>query len=163
MATQIEQKPKKREEVAPRGGPLAPVSEFPFFLSQMRDEFDRLFERLTRGWPALAEGNGWRWGMEVEEKDDAILVKAEAPGFEPGDFDIQVTDDRLIIRAETKAETREEGKPSEYRSRSCYEAMTLPRGIAKDKVEAKYHNGVLTVTLPRTAEGKAKRIAVKTE
>jgi HSP20 family protein len=39
--------------------------------------------------------------------------------------------------------------------------VTLPPGIDRNKVEAKYHNGVLTVTLPKTAEGKAKRITVK--
>jgi HSP20 family protein len=39
--------------------------------------------------------------------------------------------------------------------------VTLPDGIDKERVEAKYHNGVLTVTLPKTAEGKAKQITVK--
>jgi HSP20 family protein len=39
--------------------------------------------------------------------------------------------------------------------------VTLPAGVDKDKVEAKYHNGILTVTMPKTAQGKAKRIAVK--
>jgi HSP20 family protein len=163
MATQIAQKTKEKEEGAPRSGALAPFREFPFFLSQMRDEFDRLFDRLARQWPSLGGGEGWRWGLDVRDEDDAVVVQAEAPGFEAGDFDVQVSDDRLVLRASKKVETKDEkGKIREYREQKCYESVTLPTGIDRGKVEAKYHNGVLTVTLPRTAEGKAKRITVKT-
>jgi HSP20 family protein len=162
MATAITTKTKPKEEPAARGGALAPYSEFPFFLSRIRDEFDRLLERFSRQWPSLCQGEGWRWGLDVAEEDDAVVVRAEAPGFEAGDFDLQVTDNRLVLRAAKKVETKgEEGKTREYREQQCYESVTLPPGIDKGKVDAKYHNGVLTVTLPKTAEGKAKRIPVK--
>jgi len=162
MANVIAQPTKQKKEAAPRAGALAPYREFPFFLSQMRDEFDRLFERITQQWPGQWDGNGWRWSLDVRDEDDAVVVQAEAPGFEAGDFDIQVSDGRLVLRASKKAETKDkEGKAREYREQECYESVTLPAGINKDKIEAKYHNGVLTVTLPKTAEGKAKRIAVK--
>ena len=49
----------------------------------------------------------------------------------------------------------------EYREQECYESVALPAGIDNDKVEARYHSGVLTVTLPKTAEGKAMKITVK--
>jgi HSP20 family protein len=160
MTTQIAQKTKEQEEGAP-GGALAPHREFPFFLSQMRDEFDRLFDRLGRQWPGL-KGDGWRWGLTVRDEDEAVVVQAEAPGFEAGDFDVRVSDNRLVLRAEKKVETKkDEGKTREYREQKCYESVTLPAGIDRDKVEAKYHNGVLTVTLPRTAGSKARRITVK--
>ncbi len=162
MATQIVQKEKDREKAAPRRGALAPHREFPFFLSRMRDQFDQLFDRLVRQWPSLAEGDGWRWGLDVRDEADAIVVQAEAPGFEAGDIDVQVSDDRLVLRASKKVETKDEtGKIREYREQKCYESVTLPAGINRDKVEAKDHNGVLTVTLPKTAESKAKKIAVK--
>jgi HSP20 family protein len=154
MTTQTAQKPKEKEELAPRGGALAPHREFPFFLSQMRDEFDRLFDRLAP--------EGWRWGLDVRDEDDAVVVQAEAPGFEAGDIDVQVSDNRLVLRASKKVETKDEkGKVREYREQKCYESVTLPTGINRDKVEAKYHNGVLTVTLPKSAEGKGKKITVK--
>jgi len=153
---------KKQKSESAQGTALAPYDEFPFLLSRMRDEFDRMFERFSRQWPSVLEGNGWRWGLEMEDEDDSIVVKAEAPGFEAGDFDLQFSDNRLVIRASKKVETQgEKGKPSEYREQECYQSVTLPSGIDKDKVEAKYHSGVLTITLPKTAEGKAKRIAVK--
>jgi HSP20 family protein len=162
MTTQIAQKTERKEEAAPRGGALVPHRELPFFLSQMRDEFDRLFDRLSRQWPGLGEGNGWRWGLDVREEDDAVVVRAEAPGFEAGDFDVQVSDNRLVLRAAKKVETKgKDGKATEYREQECFESVTLPPGINRDKVDARYHNGVLTVTFPKTAEGKAKRVTVK--
>ena len=91
MATQIVQKTKEKEEIEPRarGGALARFREFPFFLSRMRDEFDRLRDRFSGQWPSLWDGDGWRWGLDVRDEDDAVVVQAEAPGFEAGDIDVQ--------------------------------------------------------------------------
>jgi len=130
----------------------------------MRDQFDQLFERFVRQWPSLCYGRGWRWGLDVRDQNDAVIVRAEAPGFEAGDFDIQVSDDRVVLRAAKKVETKgKEGKTTEYREQECYESVTLPPGIDRDKVEAKYHNGILTVTFPKTAEGKPRHVTVKTD
>jgi HSP20 family protein len=161
MATQIE-KTKQKEEGTPRGGALAPMREFPFFMSRMRDEFERWFEQIAQQWSSLWAGDGWRWGVDVRDEDDAVVVQAEAPGFEAGDFDLTVCDNRLVLRASKKVETKgKEGKVQQYREQECYQSVTLPAGIDKEKVEAKYHNGILTVKLPKTAEGKGKRITVK--
>jgi HSP20 family protein len=155
---------RKKAEPARNGGELVPFGGFTFSLSRMRDEFDRLFDRMAREFSALAElnGEGWRWGLEVEDQDDSVVVRAEAPGFEAGDFDLRVEDSRLVLRASKKVETKDEkGKVQEYREQECYEAVALPAGIDLVLVDARYHNGVLTVTLPKTTEGKAKRIAIK--
>lgn len=130
----------------------------------MRDEFDRLFERMVREFPSFMEpgAEGWRWGVEVEDQEGKVVVRAEAPGFEPGDFDLRVDDNRLVLRAVKKVETKDEkGNVQERREQECFESFALPAGIDKDQVDASYHNGVLTITLPKTAEGKAKKIAVK--
>jgi HSP20 family protein len=155
---------KTKAEPSPRGGELTPLGDFPFSLSRMREEFDRMLDRVAREFTAFPtfRGEGWRWGLEVEDEDDAIILRAEAPGFEPGDFDLRVEDGRLVLRASKKVETKgEKGEVKEYREQECYETVALPSGIDKEKVDAKYHNGVLTVTLPKTPEGKPKRIAVK--
>lgn len=166
MATQTPQKTKQSHEVVPatprREGMLTPFGEFPFFLSRIRDEFDQMFDRFTRQWPSHREGDRWRWGLDVRDEENAVVVEAEAPGFEADDFDIQVSDHRLVLRASKKAETKsKEGKTTEYSEHQCYESVILPSGIDKDKIDAKYRNGILTVTLPKTNEGKAKRISVK--
>jgi HSP20 family protein len=135
-------------------------------MSRMREEFDRYFDRLAKEFAAFARtnGEGWNWGLEVEDEDENVVVKAEAPGFEANDFDVRVEDSRLVLRASKKIETKDEkGKVKEYREQQCYESVSLPTGIEKGKVEAKYHNGVLTVTLPKSAESKGKKITVKQE
>lgn len=163
MVTETKQKPRQKEESASGTTALTPHRDFPVALGWMRDEFDRLFDRFTRNWPSVWGGHGWRWGVDMEDTDDAFIVRAEAPGFEASDFDIKVADGRLVLHAAKKVETKEkEGKAREYREQECHESVTLPASIDKDKVEAQYRNGILTVTLPKTAEGKARRIAVKT-
>ena len=98
----------------------------------------------------------------MEDEDENIVVRAEAPGFEADDFDICVEDGRLIMRAAKKVETKDDkGKVQETREQECYESVSLPASIEKDKVDATYHNGVLTVKLPKTPAAKAKRIPVK--
>jgi HSP20 family protein len=152
-----------KEEVPARGRAPAPYGDFPFFMARLRDEFERMFDRLVGGWPAFwkGAGNGWVWDVDVRDTDEAIVVRAEAPGFDAGDFDLQVLDDRLVLRAAKKVEAKgKEGKVEEYRAQEYFESVMLPAEIDKDKVEAKYHNGVLTVTVPKTAKAKAKRIPV---
>jgi HSP20 family protein len=153
---------RKKAESAGNGGALAPMRDFPSLMRRMQSEFEELFERFGREWPLSLEdfGRGWHWGLDVQDKEDSVVIRAEAPGFEAGDFDLRVSGDRLILRASRKAEAKE--KEGEYREEcECYESMTLPPGIDKDNIDARYHNGVLTVTIPKTKEGKGKKIAVK--
>lgn len=131
---------------------------------RLREDFDRLFDQFFRGWSVPWEGGGgdWRWGLDVQERDDAVVVRAEAPGFEPADFDLQVRGDRLILHAAHKAESAEkEAGYREWRQQEFYRSVSLPPGIDADKVEAHYRNGVLTVTVPRTENGQTRRITVK--
>jgi HSP20 family protein len=152
---------KKKRELADRRGQMTPFEDFTFSLSRMRDEFDRFFEQMTREFGDMNDG-GWRWGIDVEDKDDTIIVRAEAPGFDTDDLDVRVEDHHLVLKASKKNETRnEQGKLQEYREQECYEMVALPAGIDKDRVDAQYRNGVLTVTLAKTDDGKAKRINVK--
>jgi HSP20 family protein len=154
--------PWKKKQPAPASGSrlLPRLEDFPYQLSRMRAEFDHLLEQLASEWPSYWEGDGRRWGLEVEDQDDAVVVRAEAPGFETGDFNLQLSDNRLVLRAAKKVETKGKKGEAEVHEQECYQSVTLPDGIDKDKVEAKYHNGVLTVTLPKTAAGKAKRIPI---
>lgn len=161
MATETMQKVTPHVHPVHRRNTLAPYREFPFALAQMRDEFDRLWDRLAH-WPNQLEGDGWRWGLEVEDEDGAVTVRAEAPGFEAGDFDIRVSDNHLVLRASRKVATKDkDAKSHEFHEQECYECVMLPQGIDKDKVDAKYKSGILTITFPKTAEGKSKKITVK--
>jgi HSP20 family protein len=142
----------------PMYGPLAPRMELPFFLGKVRDEFDRLFENFGFMPPPVT--NGWNWGLDVEDKDEAIIVRAEAPGFEPTDFDVKVEEGYLVLEAHHKKEIVEKGKPEIKTERVCYETVLLPPGILPENITALYKNGVLTVTLPRKPEAKGVKVPV---
>jgi len=146
--------PWKKERNGSGSAALATRDEHP--LSLFRSEFDTLFDRFFGHWPVPDAGWGG-WGLDLDETDSEVTVKVDAPGFEPGDFDIQVSGDTLRVTAERKA--GDDGKRS-Y-ERRFQRAVTLPAAVNSDQVEAKYRNGVLELTLPKAEQAKWKKIAVK--
>jgi HSP20 family protein len=133
----------------------------------MRREFASLFDRFFGGLPAPFEVT-WEemptyWGLEVVEEPKEVVVKAEMPGFEPGEIEVLVTGETLTIKAEHKAKVEgKEKKEEETLERRAERTVTLPAMTDKEKVEAVYHNGVLEVHFLKMPEAKAKRIEVKT-
>jgi HSP20 family protein len=161
-AKQQQQPQGERGGLAPvRRGSLAPYGWTP--LHHFREEMDRMFDRFFPGWPAPGEGSRRDgWGLDVKEEDGAVLVRAEAPGFEPSDFDLQVRGGELILRAARKSEAEEKERGyHEWSQREFYRSVALPQGIDAEKVDAEYHNGVLTVKIPMTEESRPRRIQVK--
>jgi HSP20 family protein len=137
-------------------------------LRHFREEMDSLFNRFFGNWPPSWEERGFlegMWGMDVEEADNEIIVRAEAPGFEPKDFEIHISGNTLTIQAEHKEEKeqKEEGfRGWERRYGRFRRSMPLSTAVDADKVEARYHSGVLEVHLPRTEPSPRRRIEVKT-
>ncbi len=133
-------------------------------LFRFRDEFDRLFDEFFRGWPTVwgPSERELRWDLDVQDTDDAVLVRAEAPGFEPGDFDLEVHNDQLVMRAMHRTQTDEKERGfREWSRQEFYRSVPLPAGVDANKVEASYRNGVLNIRMPKTEQSKAKRIEVK--
>ncbi len=130
----------------------------PFAL--IRQEFDTLFDRFFGGWPALEGWNAGGWDFDVEDAGKEYVVRADAPGFEPNEFDVQLVGNQLCIRAEHHQESKE-GEAQGLNERRFERWVTLPGGADLDKVEAKYRNGVLEVRLPKTSEALGRRIEVK--
>jgi HSP20 family protein len=152
---------------APAPAPAAPPTTFTPMgwepIIRMREELNRLLNQTFGGWPALLDapiGND-RWGFELQETDDALIVRAEAPGFETGDFDVQIRDDHLILRATHEVEPDAKAGRREWSRRELFRTLPLPSGIDASRVEADYRNGLLTVTIPRPAEVQARRIQVR--
>jgi HSP20 family protein len=151
-----------------RGGALSTRqrrSLYPSFgpLSRLRGEFDRLFDDFFHGWPSLGAFSGEQenWGLEVQDRDDAIVVRADAPGFEPGDFDVQIRGSALVLSASESEEASDDEKGYRWQKREFYRSMPLPADVDVDKIDAKYHNGVLTMTLPKTEKSKGRKIEIK--
>jgi HSP20 family protein len=143
-----------------RSGGLSRGGGWP--LARMRTEFDRLFDEFFRGWglSTFGEERQTNWGLDVDDREDKIVVRAEAPGFEPDEFDVQVHDDQLVLCACTSDEKKEEGA-RHWHQQELYRAVPLPAGVDPERVDAQYRNGVLTITLPKTERAKGRKIEVK--
>jgi HSP20 family protein len=104
--------------------------------------------------------------LDVYEDKDDIVIKAELPGLEKGDIEVNMTDHTLTIKGEKKKE-EEVKEENYYRSERSYGSFTrtlqLPTDVQADKVKASFKNGVLEVRLPKTEEAKTKEIKVKVE
>lgn len=114
-------------------------------------------------WRVPTEELGWMPALEIYEKEDRFVVRAEVPGMTKDDVDISILGDTLTIKGERKAES--EVKDEDYhRCEVCYgkfsRAVTLPSSVQAGKVAATYDNGILEITLPKAAEAKPKKIEV---
>lgn len=101
--------------------------------------------------------------LDIEETDDAVIVRAELPGLRPDDFTVEATSDRLILRGEKTEEREERGlgfHRMERRYGSFLRTVALPCQVEPDKASARYRDGVLRVTLPKTEASKARRVRV---
>lgn len=132
-------------------------------LPRLRDEFKTLFDRVFDGWPLLYEPLAERepfWGLEMKETDREVAVRAEIPGFELADLDVELRKGRLIIKAEKKFEV-EKKEEKEYAERRYERFVDLPVEVDPEKIEATYRAGVLEVHLPKKEEVKGRHITVK--
>ena len=101
--------------------------------------------------------------FDISETDNEIHVKAELPGMDPKEIEINLTGDLLTIKGEKKEETEEKGEDYHRRERrygSFARSFRLPVEVKADSVNAAYKDGVLTLTLPKGEKEKARRIEV---
>lgn len=140
-------------------------------LETFRREMDRLFEDFFgREWPVLRPAREiTRAGVlapaiDMYDKKDEIIVKAELPGLSKDDVNIELTEDALTLSGEIKRE--EEVKETDY---YCCEraygkfsrTIELPAKVKTDKAEARFKDGILEIHLPKVEEAKPKQIKVQ--
>jgi len=134
-------------------------------LSRLRDQLDQIFEQPDFTMSDLL-GGPWMPAVDVLEGKDNLTVKAELPGFKREDLDVSIHENNLIISGERKSdEERKEGEF--YRSERFYgrfhRSIPLPGTVDAEKIHARYRDGVLTITLPKSEHAKAKQIEVAVE
>jgi HSP20 family protein len=127
----------------------------------------RMLDELTADWPgfgALA-GDGFSTPLgDLEELDDAWLLRVELPGVKRDDINLQVAGRRLTIRAERKETERKGILRRTTRATGRYFLEVMPPGeVDFDSVEANLDDGVLTVRIakPETERGGQRRIAIQ--
>lgn len=151
-------------------------------LQSFRNEVDRLFDQFWRtgfGFPSLRRMFEpeplWRGEtpfsfamptVDVSEDDKAFHITADLPGMSEKDIDVTLSRDTLMIAGERREETEDKDRNyhfSERRFGSFRRAFSLPDGVDRDKIDASFKNGVLSLTLPKSAEAqkRQKKIEVK--
>ncbi|QFU16930.1 Hsp20/alpha crystallin family protein [Microvirga thermotolerans] len=142
------------------------------FLSLHR-EMNRLFDDVLRGTGLPATGSQGQGGvgnfvnasMNVSETEKEIRITAELPGVTEQDIDVSLDDDVLTIRGEKKFERSDEKENFHFVERSYgtfQRSVRLPFPVDPEQVRAHFENGVLTVTLPKTAQQeRSRRIQVQ--
>ena len=152
-----------------RLAPFARGGDHPFEMFQR--EMSRMFDDFFRGAPTRFTGAEAPFGgpmprVDVSETDNEYEVKAELPGLEESDVNLQLANNVLSIRGEKKAEREEKDKNyylSERSFGSFQRSIPLPTDVEEDQVQASFKSGVLTVRLPKTerAKSQARRIEIK--
>ncbi|RWC97961.1 MAG: Hsp20/alpha crystallin family protein [Mesorhizobium sp.] len=140
------------------------------FLSLHR-EVNRLFDDVFRGFdsslPAFGRassfGSGWP-SVEISDGEKAVKVTAEVPGLEEKDIEVLLDDGVLTLKGEKRSEMEDKDRQFSERYYGRFERrIRLGYEVEQAKIDARFKNGVLTVTLPKTAkaQSQAKRIEIK--
>ncbi|MBF0424174.1 MAG: Hsp20/alpha crystallin family protein [Magnetococcales bacterium] len=128
----------------------------------LQSEINRIFERDMDSF----HGQMAAWPMRVDilEDENKIVIKADVPGMEQKDINVNVDNGQLTISGERKFED-EANKESYHRMERAYgrfnRSFSLPNTTDTSKISASYKNGVLEVTLPKLEEAKPRSIQVQ--
>lgn len=130
----------------------------------LRDDINRLFDRFLASaftewqWPSVKR---WTPGIDFEETDDEIIVRAEVPGLDPDKIDVSIRGDWLQVRYEQE-ERRENGGYMERRYGSFSRTISLPDGLETSEAKATCKHGLLVIRIPwsREVRGRVRRIPV---
>ncbi|MBW4468015.1 MAG: Hsp20/alpha crystallin family protein [Pegethrix bostrychoides GSE-TBD4-15B] len=128
-------------------------------MDTVRRQFDQLFDELTQ--PTAT--SVWSPAIELMEAGNSLVLRAQIPGLEAQDLDVEVTQEAVSIVGERRHEQRTEEKgffKSEFRYGKFRRVVSLPVAIQNDKVQADYKDGILTLTLPKVEETRHKAIKV---
>ncbi len=128
-------------------------------LAQMKREMDRLFGNIPS-----RSGAGVYPLLNLTENSDSYFVRAELPGTETEDLNIQATMNSLAISGERKISAEGENVKYHRREREAgrfSRIVQLPEAVSPEKIEARMQNGVLTVIIPKSEAAKPRQIKVK--
>ncbi len=127
------------------------------------EEMDRTFENfgMSRGWGfGGGQSSQWTPAVEVFERDNNMVVRADLPGLTKNDIKVEMTDQGLCIQGERKREHEEKGEGFYRTERSYgqfYRLIPLPEEVSAEQVKAEFNNGVLEVVAPIPESSRRRR------
>jgi HSP20 family protein len=135
-------------------------------LSRLERDMETFFGRFFRDWPWARVGEEREWvpAVDMIDRKDEIVLRADLPGIEQKDVEVTVHDGTLTIRGERKEEkeTKEEDYYQCERWAGAFvRTLALPRAVDADKIKATFKHGVLEVHVPKAPEAKGKTIEIK--
>jgi len=155
----------RNQQLTPaRGDAFEPFFAFHREMNRLFDDVFRSFGTLRTNGSSLMEGHlGWP-KIELSETDKAVTVSAELPGLAEKDVQVEIASGVLTIRGEKKTERNDEGRFFSERYYGSFQRQIPLEGVQEDKAEAKFRDGVLTITLPKSEQAaqNVKRIAINT-
>jgi HSP20 family protein len=128
------------------------------------DPFQDLFPTGRRFQPLTGNAGVWTPAVDILEKGDDLVIRAEVPGIERDAIDVKLEDNTLILSGERVRETEEDDTQAFRRERtygSFSRSFNLPETVDATRISATYKNGVLEIRLPKAAEAKPRRIDIK--
>ncbi|HEU0219690.1 MAG TPA: Hsp20/alpha crystallin family protein [Gallionella sp.] len=139
-----------------------PFRELEDISSRLNRLFGRSSTRAESGQEMLAMAD-WTPSVDISETDSAYLIKGEIPGVKKEDVKVTIQDGMLTIQGERKQEKEEKGKKF-HRVERCYgsfmRSFRVPDDADENKVKAEFKDGMLNVTLPKSAKAKPKAVNV---
>ncbi len=138
-------------------------------IATLQDRMNRLFEeasgRNRRPEEDFATGS-WVPSVDVRETKEALELQVEVPGIEPKDVTVSVENGVLTLKGTRNFEKATEGE-TYHRIERAYglfeRSFTLPTNVNPEKIEARYRQGVLQLSIPKREEAKPKAISIKVE
>ena len=107
----------------------------------------------------------WQLPLDVLEWDDGVVVTASVPGIKPEDLEVTIEDNVLTIHGKTEfaEDTKDEHFIIRERRAGAFQrSVRLPEYVNADEAITNYEHGVLSVTLPKAEEKKARRLEIGT-
>jgi HSP20 family protein len=132
-------------------------------LDTLQSDVNRLFDGFFGRSASPSSGRRWIPAMDLVETDEHLVLRADLPGLDREDIEIEVKDNVLTVAGERKAEHEEKGEGFHRVERAFgrfSRSLDLPHGIAADEVDARFDRGVLEVRIPKPEERKPTRIEI---
>jgi HSP20 family protein len=142
-------------------------------IERLRENINYVFERYLSKFKSVKSQDDEDWSptlldlngsaIELDEDDDRLTAYMALPGLSPRDIKVEATQDRLVVRGSnyqsSKKNLRDYSRYVEQQA-AFAQAVVLPCAIDRDRVKAKFKNGLLTITMPKRADARSRRLKI---